>query len=973
MNRPSAGRRLARAGASAILAAALLSQAIPGAAAAASVFEEPGTVAQAARTGALSAHSIVRSTGRQAASPRAQGAQAINVRALLGQPAGRPAFDPASVDATVGRLEASHVRQEAASEKAAELTPDSAPPAAPTLAIDSGEPGAPVSVAEAGASELSTDAETPDSSVAAGPDEVVQVANFSVTFSSRSGTFLGSTALIDFFNLHPNGAPNTTFEYAPRVQFDTARQRWIATEVAWDCGTDVFINDTAKFGHGYLDYAISDSADPLGTWTNSYYWWNDFVPDQPSSGFSSDKLVLASNLYAMGPGGTPSSPGCASGSFQEENFIAMDWAQLGPHYSLDSLIFFGGGDSTLDAMKVARGDTELSPDIRLLGSANGSYPGDTAGDAILIGIRGSVVRNTLSFFAFNVTVDGILAGFQVPPDPHQPGGSGILSNVIDGGPDSVSYSDGGLFFSSTYPCQPTGDSVTRDCLRVTTLSEPDVSNEPAVIGDVLLASNGFDVSFGAVARLGDSDLLAVYTQSSATSMPSSYERHALITGPWDHWSAPSLLTAGTASYGGSRWGSYLGLSADPQDADAAWAADPYPTGSGTWATTVHQFDVRVGSGYIPISPLRVLDSRIGLGLIGALSPGVPQTFAVDGVGGIPGNADAITANVTITGQTAAGYISLGPSETANPASSTLNFPYGDTRANNVSLAVSDGGQMSVVYKGVPGSHVYVLLDVTGYFLRGSGESYFPMSPVRILDSRSGLGAATFHSQVAQSFQVQGFMGIPVDATAITGNVTVTGQTKAGYVSITPTLNNNPTTSTINFPVGDTRANGLTIPIGPDGKVGAVYRAISGATANLVLDVTGYYSPASGGLMFYPLNPGRRIDTRLPLGHGGAGNGLTGAQTSEPRSVGIGTHFGVPGSAKAITGNLTVTGQTAAGFVSVTDVSEVNPSTSTINFPRGDTRANGITTPLDSGSLWFVYRAGGGKVVQLILDITGFFQ
>jgi hypothetical protein len=90
-------------------------------------------------------------------------------------------------------------------------------------------------------------------------------------------------------------------------------------------------------------------------------------------------------------------------------------------------------------------------------------------------------------------------------------------------------------------------------------------------------------------------------------------------------------------------------------------------------------------------------------------------------------------------------------------------------------------------------------------------------------------------------------------------------------------------------------------------------------------------------------------------------------------VGIGTHFGVPGSAKAITGNLTVTGQTAAGFVSVTDASEVNPSTSTINFPRGDTRANGITTPLDSGSLWFVYRAGGGKVVQLILDITGFFQ
>ena len=50
-----------------------------------------------------------------------------------------------------------------------------------------------------------------------------------------------------------------------------------------------------------------------------------------------------------------------------------------------------------------------------------------------------------------------------------------------------------------------------------------------------------------------------------------------------------------------------------------------------------------------------------------------------------------------------------------------------------------------------------------------------------------------------------------------------------------------------------------------------------------------------------------------------------------------------------------------------------PLTSTINFPLGDTRANGITAPLGAGLLWFDYQPRAGKTVQMILDITGYFQ
>ena len=49
--------------------------------------------------------------------------------------------------------------------------------------------------------------------------------------------------------------------------------------------------------------------------------------------------------------------------------------------------------------------------------------------------------------------------------------------------------------------------------------------------------------------------------------------------------------------------------------------------------------------------------------------------------------------------------------------------------------------------------------------------------------------------------------VPVDAIAVTGNLTVTGQTAAGYFSLTTLPNNAPATSTLNFPLGDTGRTG----------------------------------------------------------------------------------------------------------------------------------------------------------------------
>ena len=56
----------------------------------------------------------------------------------------------------------------------------------------------------------------------------------------------------------------------------------------------------------------------------------------------------------------------------------------------------------------------------------------------------------------------------------------------------------------------------------------------------------------------------------------------------------------------------------------------------------------------------------------------------------------------------------------------------------------------------------------------------------------------------------------------------------------PDPQNNPTSSTLNFPLGDTRANGVTVALSPAGTLSATFVGSSSATAQVVFDVTGYY-------------------------------------------------------------------------------------------------------------------------------------
>jgi hypothetical protein len=232
-----------------------------------------------------------------------------------------------------------------------------------------------------------------------------------------------------------------------------------------------------------------------------------------------------------------------------------------------------------------------------------------------------------------------------------------------------------------------------------------------------------------------------------------------------------------------------------------------------------------GATYVALAPTRLLDSRAANGLNGPFSSQVARTFQVTGRGGVPANAVAVTGNLTVTQQSALGFIYLGPDATNNPTSSTLNFPVGDDRANGVTVALSGGGTLSATFvSNNLAATAHIIFDVTGYFVPDtSGATYVALAPTRLLDSRAANGLnGPFSSQVARTFQVTGRGGVPANAVAVTGNLTVTQQSALGFIYLGPDATNNPTSSTLNFPVGDDRANGVTVALSGGGTLSATF-------------------------------------------------------------------------------------------------------------------------------------------------------
>jgi hypothetical protein len=116
--------------------------------------------------------------------------------------------------------------------------------------------------------------------------------------------------------------------------------------------------------------------------------------------------------------------------------------------------------------------------------------------------------------------------------------------------------------------------------------------------------------------------------------------------------------------------------------------------------------------YYTVTPCRLLDSRVGAP---ALRPNGSIVFRGAGVCDVPATAKAVVVNVAAVSPAAAGHFRLGPTGTARPETSVLNFVAGQTRAAGPVISVLGLNDALTLYAVMGGGTTHAVVDVYGYF------------------------------------------------------------------------------------------------------------------------------------------------------------------------------------------------------------------------------------------------------------------
>jgi hypothetical protein len=346
------------------------------------------------------------------------------------------------------------------------------------------------------------------------------------------------------------------------------------------------------------------------------------------------------------------------------------------------------------------------------------------------------------------------------------------------------------------------------------------------------------------------------------------------------------------------------------DSGRVYIAVNFVVGPNIAPTAQASLDLRA-SGFQPITPVRLVDTRVGA----RVPPASIVRVHVGGQAGIPSDASAVALNVTITEAGGDGYVTVYPCDTPRPNASSLNHRPGETRANFVVTALGNGD--ACIYTQTGG---HFLADAAGWFRADIGTGYRAERPSRLLDTRT-TGAPIQNAVVT----------VP-GAVAAVANVTVTQPAGAGYLTAWPCGVARPQASNLNFTPGDTVANLVAVALPANGQL-CLYTSVP---AHVIVDLQGRFGPDTARLQ--PMAPVRLLDTRggAPLTGGGA----------TALVVPVRGRNGVPNGARSAVLNVTVTQPSAAGWLSVYPCDEGMPTASNVNYAAGQTVPNAVIAKLD---------------------------
>jgi hypothetical protein len=383
------------------------------------------------------------------------------------------------------------------------------------------------------------------------------------------------------------------------------------------------------------------------------------------------------------------------------------------------------------------------------------------------------------------------------------------------------------------------------------------------------------------------------------------------------------------------------------------------------------------SVFVPITPDRLMDTRSATKIGSVTGPVASLSTTLVPIDGstvdtqLPATGvTAAAVAITVTDEADGGFLTAYPAQTPLPETSTVNFAAGVTATNDAIVPVGPDGDIAI-FNDSSGT-VQLIVDITGYFTTNTAatdaSTYTPLAdPTTILDTRNGTGApeAEIAAEGTLTLTIAGDTTNGVDipssgVTAVALNLTAVAATgDHGSITAYPDGIAQPVATTMSYDESDGQASAGTvlIPVGSDGKID-LYN-FSGTATNLVGELSGYFTTATSGQYYHPLDSTRIIDTRN-----------TKALAADS-AMNIADPASVLADDPTLVLNITVTQPADGGFLVEYPGTASLPNASIIDFAAGQTVPNLALVNSAANNSFNIYNNSGGTV-QIVVDTDGYF-